>query len=543
MVNFRQPYLATSLQDFWRRWHISLSTWLRDYLYIPLGGNRHGDRKTYRNLLLTMLFGGLWHGANWTFVVWGGIHGSILVIERGVWQLLSMTDATGPAADEIRAPLFRIGTWVRRILIFHVVCLAWVFFRALSVNDAFRFLTGVASFSWKPEYLIAFKFLAFFAVPLFCIDLVNEYRNEEYLFERIPESRRIAVAAVLFLWLACFSGNELVNSYIFDFSLISCSRPGLRPSLALGLLLVFLSMALELVCRLAVPRISRVERRLVEEYEAAMESGRPPVAGLQVLVVGNSLLNSGIRFDEAHRSLLPEIDARRWMVLDTGYSDWYYGMRRLFGGGSRPGLVVLILTPRQLVGSEVPGNYFGYHLMSMTDLFSVATDLKLSNTQTSNLAFANLSASFGLGYGTRKWLARQVFQDLPRLTSLMAATKPAPLLEEQVYSTSLRRLRALRELSAQYRESRPGYPAHRSEGVGGEVSEARVNAVQRAGSSAGVSVLVPLALGSLQADCYSDNGFHLNERGARIFTPLFVEAVRKELGDARRDRTKPAYTD
>ena len=84
MVNFRQPYLATSLQDFWRRWHISLSTWLRDYLYIPLGGSREGEAKTYRNLMTTMLLGGLWHGANWTFVVWGGLHGTGLSLERGL---------------------------------------------------------------------------------------------------------------------------------------------------------------------------------------------------------------------------------------------------------------------------------------------------------------------------------------------------------------------------------------------------------------------------------------------------------------------------
>ena len=80
MVNFRQPYLATSLQDFWRRWHISLSTWLRDYLYIPLGGSRGGEAKTNRNLMTTMLLGGLWHGANWTFVLWGGIHGVGLAV-------------------------------------------------------------------------------------------------------------------------------------------------------------------------------------------------------------------------------------------------------------------------------------------------------------------------------------------------------------------------------------------------------------------------------------------------------------------------------
>src|SRR6201997_122770 len=82
MVNFRQPYLATSLQDFWRRWHISLSTWLRDYLYIRLGGNAHGRGRTYRNLLLTMLLGGLWHGANWTFVIRGFLHGGALALER-----------------------------------------------------------------------------------------------------------------------------------------------------------------------------------------------------------------------------------------------------------------------------------------------------------------------------------------------------------------------------------------------------------------------------------------------------------------------------
>jgi D-alanyl-lipoteichoic acid acyltransferase DltB (MBOAT superfamily) len=82
MVNFRQPYFAQTLQEFWHRWHISLSTWLREYLYIPLGGNRHGSLQTYRNLMLTMLFGGLWHGANWTFVVWGGIHGGGLAVER-----------------------------------------------------------------------------------------------------------------------------------------------------------------------------------------------------------------------------------------------------------------------------------------------------------------------------------------------------------------------------------------------------------------------------------------------------------------------------
>src|SRR5712672_2173569 len=110
MVNFRQPYLSARLQEFWRRWHISLSTWLRDYLYIPLGGNRHGELKTYRNLLMTMLLGGLWHGANWTFVFWGCLHGGGLAVERKFTRAKSANPG-------------RLPRWIKRILIFHFVCL------------------------------------------------------------------------------------------------------------------------------------------------------------------------------------------------------------------------------------------------------------------------------------------------------------------------------------------------------------------------------------------------------------------------------------
>src|SRR3954452_8048863 len=114
--NFASPYAAVSLQDFWRRWHMTLSRWLRDYLYIPLGGNRKGRVVTYRNLMLTMLLGGLWHGAAWTFVVWGGIHGLGLSLER----------ATG----------WRPNKWLGRLITFHVVCFAWIFFRADSIARA-----------------------------------------------------------------------------------------------------------------------------------------------------------------------------------------------------------------------------------------------------------------------------------------------------------------------------------------------------------------------------------------------------------------------
>jgi D-alanyl-lipoteichoic acid acyltransferase DltB (MBOAT superfamily) len=118
--NFASPYAAVSLRDFWRRWHMTLSRWLRDYLYVSLGGNRRGRLLTYRNLLLTMLLGGLWHGAAWTFVAWGGIHGLGLAVERALgW-----------------APSSRLGVWVGRLITFHVVCFGWVFFRADSFGRA-----------------------------------------------------------------------------------------------------------------------------------------------------------------------------------------------------------------------------------------------------------------------------------------------------------------------------------------------------------------------------------------------------------------------
>jgi alginate O-acetyltransferase complex protein AlgI len=132
--NFNAPYTAESLQDFWSRWHMTLSRWLRDYLYIPLGGNRNGEWATYRNLMLTMLLGGLWHGAAWTFVVWGAIHGGALTIEQ---YRRNAREKRGlePKPDTVWR---RIG---RRVLTFHIVCFAWVFFRAETFHVAWVILT------------------------------------------------------------------------------------------------------------------------------------------------------------------------------------------------------------------------------------------------------------------------------------------------------------------------------------------------------------------------------------------------------------------
>jgi alginate O-acetyltransferase complex protein AlgI len=126
-INFNSPYRAVSIIDFWRRWHITLSTFLRDYLYIPLGGNRNGGVKRYWNLLVTMLLGGLWHGASWTFVVWGGLHGGYLIVNHGLRHLLG---------ERSSAPLRALG-WLATFL---AVVVGWVFFRAGSMRGAWAVL-------------------------------------------------------------------------------------------------------------------------------------------------------------------------------------------------------------------------------------------------------------------------------------------------------------------------------------------------------------------------------------------------------------------
>jgi alginate O-acetyltransferase complex protein AlgI len=199
MVNFRQPYLAVSLQDFWHRWHISLSTWLRDYLYIPLGGSHGGEVKTYRNLMTTMLLGGLWHGANWTFVVWGALHGFVLSIEKFVF---------GHRKTHVEP--HGLGKAIRLVITFHVVCLSWIFFRAQSFSDAFAMIRSLGQFQWSLDYAAAWLFLAILAGLGLVMDLLLEYSGDEYVFQsKWPVLRfGAAVSAMVTLILFAASGSH-----------------------------------------------------------------------------------------------------------------------------------------------------------------------------------------------------------------------------------------------------------------------------------------------------------------------------------------------
>jgi D-alanyl-lipoteichoic acid acyltransferase DltB (MBOAT superfamily) len=208
-VNFDRPYFSTSFSEFWRRWHISLSSWLRDYLYISLGGNRRGAARTYANLLATMLIGGLWHGANWTFVAWGGLHGLYLVVER------ALRPALARASESLRLPplLLRLAAG---LLVFHGVCFAWIFFRAQSFGAAADVITGIATRSELSFAAVQNKFLVVKAVALIAILLGVEalsFRTALGARLRAQPSLRFASAALV-VWgialLGTFSGANFI---------------------------------------------------------------------------------------------------------------------------------------------------------------------------------------------------------------------------------------------------------------------------------------------------------------------------------------------
>ena len=184
--NFNAPYRAVSIRDFWRRWHISLSSWLRDYLYIPLGGNRSTPRRTTVNLLVTMLLGGLWHGANWTFILWGAYHGTLLVCERTyakTWE---------------KMPVF-----LQRGLTFLLVVIGWVLFRAESIGMAFQWFEGLVGLETNVQSP-APALLGWVVVCLIAVNLVPETWHIRFGLRR----RWAVLYALLFLFAYFFMNGQ-----------------------------------------------------------------------------------------------------------------------------------------------------------------------------------------------------------------------------------------------------------------------------------------------------------------------------------------------
>jgi|WetSurMetagenome_2_1015567.scaffolds.fasta_scaffold07578_3 alginate O-acetyltransferase complex protein AlgI len=198
MLNFNNPYLADGLGDFWTRWHISLSTWFKDYVYIPLGGNRGGTVRTYVNMVATMLVSGLWHGANWTYIVWGALHGAGRAATR--------------AMEDTAFYRRRVPRLAKQVGVFGFVSVAWIFFRAATISDAWLILRRIVAGS-----------LADPAMPLLAAGLVLVIWAYQYVYEsrlrRMVEWSpvRLALAAGVIAYLATFAGSESKAFIYFQF--------------------------------------------------------------------------------------------------------------------------------------------------------------------------------------------------------------------------------------------------------------------------------------------------------------------------------------
>jgi alginate O-acetyltransferase complex protein AlgI len=210
MENFRQPYLSRNIREFWTRWHISLSSWLRDYLYIPLGGSRKGPARTYANLLATMLLCGLWHGASWVFVAWGGIHGVYITVNRFFRNSVKKPDSGREEGQGV------VKSAVSVFITFHVVAFAWIFFRAPDFSTAWTYISSlvdISRFGYMSSSLILITL--FYLILTLAIDLPM-YRSDRELLvtHETPWPWRAVVYALLILCIS-FLGETYVQPFIY----------------------------------------------------------------------------------------------------------------------------------------------------------------------------------------------------------------------------------------------------------------------------------------------------------------------------------------
>ncbi len=206
MTNFRSPYFARDMQEFWRRWHISLSTWLRDYLYIPLGGNRKGTARTYFNLMITMLLGGLWHGASWNFVIWGALHGIALAWSRLV--------GFRPRSTRNGVVIPALIDGIKMLVTFHFVCLTWVFFRAGTLQDAWTIIQGFGSFGKPMIDSVTMCQAALGVVAVLVVDAIANFHPNVWK-DRIPHLSLGFAAFALLLFGIILLGTEQGAQFIY----------------------------------------------------------------------------------------------------------------------------------------------------------------------------------------------------------------------------------------------------------------------------------------------------------------------------------------
>jgi D-alanyl-lipoteichoic acid acyltransferase DltB (MBOAT superfamily) len=206
--NFARPYLAADIADFWRRWHISLSTWLRDYLYIPLGGNRYGEARTYLNLMIVMFLGGLWHGASWNYALWGVMHGGMLAVHR-LWRGVVTRRGWKPVVDHASLRPF----WIA--LTFVLATLAWVPFRASSFASTAQIFSALAQ---APDLAFLAAHPAMWVVPLLCLGFClvdREQRVQDWLVARAANAQFVALGVAGLLVLELFAQIDTKVPFVY----------------------------------------------------------------------------------------------------------------------------------------------------------------------------------------------------------------------------------------------------------------------------------------------------------------------------------------
>ena len=212
MKNFEQPYLSTNITEFWRRWHISLSSWLKDYLYISLGGNRRGMNRTYLNLMITMILGGLWHGANWTFVIWGTLHGIYLAVHKFMIK--------GKKIVSDNKPLRSLGDILSflpsNIITSLLVVITWLFFRVKGIDDISMFISKCSDWTWGNYPLRFMTILLGFTLITMVFDILEYITHSHVYFKRIKSrSFMFGLISTMFLSVVLFLINSKPLPFIY----------------------------------------------------------------------------------------------------------------------------------------------------------------------------------------------------------------------------------------------------------------------------------------------------------------------------------------
>jgi D-alanyl-lipoteichoic acid acyltransferase DltB (MBOAT superfamily) len=209
-LNFNMPYFAKNPRDFWRRWHISLSSWLKDYLYISLGGSRGSEFKTYRNLIATMVLGGLWHGAAWNFVLWGSYHGLLLSIHRFMTNRFFSAQKN---YQNLNRPLALAKTSISVFVMFMFTLYGWLLFRANSFEQIENMTMSLINIDFNDYLFTNLTRLGFYCWPLIMIEVIQMYKKDLTVYFKAPatiQSAGYMVLTLMIIILGNFDGTSFI---------------------------------------------------------------------------------------------------------------------------------------------------------------------------------------------------------------------------------------------------------------------------------------------------------------------------------------------